>query len=865
MKKYLRLPIKIILHNKLYWALVLVMAFSVAFLGIIENVSINMSEEVYEEQKSIFGSFQYAAYMDGTNLKDNEFGTAYVNELFADKNIQTVGYIYKLGLAEIEGFTVDFGYLDEEAWHLSEAKLIEGEMPQKTGEVALSDTKISELAAAAAYEVGSEIEINGKAFTISGIYEEFGAGWVGSNSFRFFSEVDGIFSKEETERIWNGNRSRLLTVLMDERDLFSQEEMQDAKNIFSNIYITEEYAKNMYELPAFIIPTILCMSFLLIGSILLLIGKQRKAVNTIYLQLGIGERQLIIIQSIAFLICYSMGLAFGLFSIYGITSLLVTSQNVKFTLRDIYVNWNIIVITAAYLIAMTILYFWFEKKLNSSTRKSSSKKFLRGSFIVSRYFCIFMFVCSLVIMWEYVITSFHQEQYEKENLPSIAGEMDEIQKIGYDFELLSVNTTTPKDHLITNQMPDDSSGIYFYNNSMYFGMSEESIKEFDSLEGVSHTKQYKENNTIMLHINGDHVTDYIDGSDFIKDGRYLPRALQNWESTITEYYGLEEKLLVNSKILGCSDDDLTALGDYLAEGILNLDKMTRGEEVILVAPKFSLNKLNGKRTLMSRKLPGSQDDSTYFADESFSVGDMITFYALQPRDVEVSFGAISGRDVIDNFELVTCEAKIGAIVYDYTGWFLHDEIAKPYTLVVNHKAFADFGLKSENTRLRIYTKEDADEEDITKLIYKKYRDIDSPMKIENKMRSERIHKKYLDFLQTIKTVFTGLSAIAFFAIVVIHMILQILYHKRTIGLLLLNGLTLHQLFWNLLKALLKIWIVSMLVLIFSVYFIMMKESGDVIRVANIMLPGVIVLIVQIAALLPCYLFLKKNSMIQLLK
>lgn len=432
MKKYLRLPIKIILHNKLYWALVLVMAFSVAFLGIIENVSINMSEEVYEEQKSIFGSFRYAAYMDGTNLKDNEFGTAYVNELFADKNIQTVGYIYKLGLAEIEGFTVDFGYLDEEAWHLSEAKLIEGEMPQKTGEVALSDTKISELAAAAAYEVGSEIEINGKVFTISGIYEEFGAGWVGSNSFRFFSEVDGIFSKEETERIWNGNRSRLLTVLMDERDLFSQEEMQDAKNIFSNIYITEEYAKNMYELPAFIIPTILCMSFLLIGSILLLIGKQRKAVNTIYLQLGIGERQLIIIQSIAFLICYSMGLAFGLFSIYGITSLLVTSQNVKFTLRDIYVNWNIIVITAAYLIAMTILYFWFEKKLNSSTRKSSSKKFLRGSFIVSRYFCIFMFVCSLVIMWEYVITSFHQEQYEKENLPSIAGEMDEIQKIGYD-------------------------------------------------------------------------------------------------------------------------------------------------------------------------------------------------------------------------------------------------------------------------------------------------------------------------------------------------------------------------------------------------------------------------------------------------
>lgn len=323
------------LHNKLYWMLVLVMAFSTAFLGIIENVSKVMSEAAYHEQRDIYGSFQYIAYIDGANLKNNDFGETYADEIFSNKHIKTLGYIYKLGFTEIDGFTVDFGYLDDEAWSLSEAKLIKGDLPKKAGEVALSDTKISELSSAAKYDVGSIIEVNGRAFAISGIYEEFGARWIGSNSFRPFSEVDGIFSKEETERIWNSNNNRLLTILMDESDLFSNEEMQDAKNIFSNIYITEKYAKNMYQLPAFIVPTILLMSFLLIGSILLLIGKQRKTVNTIYLQLGFRKSRLIIIQSISFLFCYITGLIIGIFSTYGIAGLLVGLQHVKLAFQDI--------------------------------------------------------------------------------------------------------------------------------------------------------------------------------------------------------------------------------------------------------------------------------------------------------------------------------------------------------------------------------------------------------------------------------------------------------------------------------------------------------------------------------------------------
>lgn len=146
-------------------------------------------------------------------------------------------------------------------------------MPDSIGQIALSDTKVSELSSAVEYDVGSEVEVNGRLFTISGIYEEFGTRWVGSNSFRLYTEVDGIFSKEETEYIWNSSNIKLLTILMDERELFSNEEMQDAKNIFKNIYLTEEYATYMYQLPEFVIPTVFVMSFLLMGSVVMLIEK----------------------------------------------------------------------------------------------------------------------------------------------------------------------------------------------------------------------------------------------------------------------------------------------------------------------------------------------------------------------------------------------------------------------------------------------------------------------------------------------------------------------------------------------------------------------------------------------------------------
>ena len=301
----MKLPWKIVLHHKLYWVLAVVAALSVIFPGSLETISGNMSEEAYREQRDLYGSFQFIAYMDGSNLKNNWFEADYVAELFPDKQMKIPGYIYKLGLAEIDGFTVDFGYLDDEAWRLSGGKMIKGKLPDSIGQIALSDTKVSELSSAVEYDVGNEVEVNGRMFTISGIYEEFGTRWVGSNSFRLYTEVDGIFSKEETEYIWNSSNIRLLTILMDERELFSNEEMQDVKNIFKNIYLTEEYATYMYQLPEFVIPTVFVMSLLLMGSIVMLIEKQRTAVNKIYLQLGLSQGRLMVIQVISFLICYA--------------------------------------------------------------------------------------------------------------------------------------------------------------------------------------------------------------------------------------------------------------------------------------------------------------------------------------------------------------------------------------------------------------------------------------------------------------------------------------------------------------------------------------------------------------------------------
>ena len=68
----------------------------------------------------------------------------------------------------------------------------------------------------------------------------------------------------------------------------------------------------MYQLPEFVIPTVFVMSLLLMGSIVMLIEKQRTAVNKIYLQLGLSQGRLMVIQVISFLICYAFGLSAGI-------------------------------------------------------------------------------------------------------------------------------------------------------------------------------------------------------------------------------------------------------------------------------------------------------------------------------------------------------------------------------------------------------------------------------------------------------------------------------------------------------------------------------------------------------------------------
>lgn len=859
----MNLPIKIIRNNKIYWVFTLVIFFSISFLGILENVSKSMSEDIYNEQKNIYGIFSFVAYIDGSNLKDGSFGARYVNEIFPDKNVGTPGYIYKLGYADVEGFTVDFGYLDDAAWYLSAAKLLKGKLPQKNGEIALSDTKVSELSSVANCDVGDQIDVNGKSFVISGIYEDFGTRWIGSNSFRSFSEVDAVFSKEETERIWNNNHSHLLTVLMEGDELFSNEEIQNAKNIFCNIYISEEYAKNMYQLPSFVIPAILLTTLLLIGSVLLLIDKQRTPVHAIYLQLGFSKSHLFVIECISLFLCYVLGLIAGIVCICGVTAFLLRLQSISFAPHTIFFNWGAVLLIAIYLITIVILYSSIKDK-RRFPRKGSVKQFAAGTFILSKYLCLFIFLYTLVLMWEYNITSAYRYKYEKENLPDNAGEMDHIQEMEYDFELLSTDTASPDDFLITDRFPEDESGIYFYNNYMYFGISKENIERFNSLDGVLYTKPYKENDTVLLYINGNQINDYIDASDFFRDGAFTPRTLDYWNDYMLEHYELDGQFLVNAKLLGCEADDLEAMKQYLGEGDIDLDKLASGEEIILIAPSFSLKKLNEKQTLMSRLLPGSPKDDTYYTDSAFSAGDTVTFHVLQPKNTGLSFGTMSGSDIIKHFEAIECTARIGAVMHDYVGWFSHDKTAKPYILVTNNQAFDKWGLKSETTRLRIYADENKSEEDVTKLIYKTYRAIHSPMEIENKMRSERVHKRYLYFLKTIRNIFTLLSAVAFFAVLVLHIILQILSHKRTIGLLFLNGLSLSQLFINFMKAFSKIWWASMAVFLISLHLIVPNDLKVFISFADILTSGMLVFLVQIFTLLPCCLVIKKNSVVQLL-
>jgi len=870
MKKYLALGLKAILRIRLYWLLMFAVSFSILMPGLLNYISQGLSLSVYEEQLDTFGEYQYIAYIAGANHELPEFEQQFSESLYPEKSIEQAGYMYKLGLGSVDEIAIDIGYVDPIAWKLSNAKLLRGRLPEKESEIALSDTKLYELNAGTVYDIGDVVNVSGRDFILKGIYAEFGTRWVGGEDYRFYRTMDGLVGTEDARDIWNNNSIKMLAILMSGTAVFDDIEMQDAKNIFHNFYIDDEYAKNMYQLPQFLIPVIIIMCALLLISIYLLIIGERKSVYKIYCNLGFEKREIKRLQFMTFLICNLTGLVCGILELGIGVAVLPCFFSFKWLCPDIQSMGKLTLIIGMVHILTMVLGLSINAILNRKRKHTKGNRMSWAvSYICTPFYSCFVGFSSVIILITFHVTTLYQLQYESRNIPVLKGEMGTIQGRDYDFELRAVNTTAADSNndLTVTKLPDDSSGIHLYLNSMYYGMGDDDLVEFAGLAGVSNIKVYRENETAMVHIKDNVLNSYIDASDFIFDGQYDPKTFCSWNEYIQNDFILQDKLLVNSKLLGCPDEDLMALSNFAAEGVVNLEKLKTGEEVILIIPKFKLTDTGQGYISMKRLLLGEDPDDSYFADDTFAAGDVIDFYSLQPHNLKLSHGAIPGNLVKENFEMINGKVKVGAIINDYVGWFTNDNVARAYTIVMHNDAFAFWGLNETYSRMRIYTDGATDEEEITRLVYSKYRNMQLYMDIENRLRESRGHRDYIRFVRSIRNITIFIFGFITLCVMGIYIMMQILTNKRKLGLFFICGLTSEQLFFDFIKYNIKLWIVNVMLFLLVFYVVVSKllQSFEGISYRSLLMSAGGMLLIPLISAFPCVWYLRRQSIHQLLK
>lgn len=252
-------------------------------------------------------------------------------------------------------------------------------------------------------------------------------------------------------------------------------------------------------------------------------------------------------------------------------------------------------------------------------------------------------------------------------------------------------------------------GIYFDDTYEQDGITEEIVQKLREEKGVDRVTAYKENNKIKILLKEEQMDPYLDASDFRDDGQYRPMG---GNEEIKSVFGDEDSILAQAKIVGYQQEELESFVPYIVEGRLDMEKLNSGEEVILVAPPFTLTVQEDGGIRKDWKAYGTKDA---YANAALHAGDEITVAELKSR---VPYNGSVNRETLErDYVCRTQKVKIGAVLGSFTGWFENEaSMGESYYLYTTSEAFAHLGMDVTYNRVRIFTENGIDYEEAAERI-----------------------------------------------------------------------------------------------------------------------------------------------------
>lgn len=241
------------------------------------------------------------------------------------------------------------------------------------------------------------------------------------------------------------------------------------------------------------------------------------------------------------------------------------------------------------------------------------------------------------------------------------------------------------------------------------GATDEIVSRLRQEEGIAKVFSYKENNKVRLLLDKNQMDSYLTASDFIDDGIYVPL---DQIDRITGIFGYGDKQLVQTKLVGYNAEEIRQFEPYVTNGKINMEKLNSGEEVILVAPPYTLEKQSDggiRKEWCQPNVPGAYNNSL------LHVGDEITLTQIESS--KPYNGSVNKKVLEDSYHRKDKKVVIGAILGSFVGWFENDvTMGETYYIYTTQKAFENLGMDTTYNRLRIYTKPSADYNETAEII-----------------------------------------------------------------------------------------------------------------------------------------------------
>lgn len=674
------------------------------------GVSESMLKEVEQSKKDVYGEFSDILYLDSSNLNLSEISKSVEDELKEVKDY-AFGIMCSVRTEKIDDTYINIGYADEHAIQLGRIKLIQGRFPKSKNEIAVTES-IAEKLFGGSY-LDKEIEIKNIQYKIVGIVKDYGRLWPRRDKEikAGIGTINMFLSWESIQEIKLDSYSPVFQILLQ----INSDEVIELKNgtRIHNINNQLNSSELAFRLPkGFLIMLYMCELFVFYNVLLLSFEKMCNRYRK-FMLVGMNRTEVFICLISELSILLFLGTIAGV--IFGVTAMIIgvnvlnylTSS--KLTIPDIE---NVITCIRRFLLIACPCIILYVRKIVKSlndvklyVKSKPAKKYKKYTFSrllfsefknqksKSIFLMVLLTFCTSFITFSFVYKNhFSLEAEYKQYL----GEMP----LDYDIEF----STMVKNPDITME-----KGIYFDDTYERDGASEEIILGLKNEKSINRISGYKENNKIKILLNENQIDTYLDATDFVEDGKYEPVGA---DEKVNFVFGYDNNILAKAKIVGYNEDEIESFAQYVIEGKVDIEKINSGEEIILVAPPFTLTTQKDGGIRKDWKEPGAEKA---YENTILHAGDEITITYLE-SDRPYN-GSIDQETLEKHYVRKDRKVKIGAVMGSYVGWFENEaSMGESYYLYTTVEAFENLDIDVTYNRVRIFVKDEADYNETSEII-----------------------------------------------------------------------------------------------------------------------------------------------------